>query len=198
MHANKSDAPTWPGCDVLLHLHLPAPVALPCGAHTHTPLVAPLHLSAPLPSAPCPSLSPSVFPLFHRPEDIDRMVESMADFVRTKYGSVDCIVGLDSRGFLIGPLVWCTSFVPNVGFAGALCMCLCMYACMHVYVCMCVCMYVYGVHACTCVWLHVSRVVPMYVRGCGCGSLWRALSGALAPPRVLRALHSPSLPPSPY
>lgn len=46
-----------------------------------------------------------VFPLFHRPEDIDRMVESMADFVRTKYGSVDCIVGLDSRGFLIGPLL---------------------------------------------------------------------------------------------
>ena len=57
-----------------------------------------------------------IFPVLRDPKGFEMMITRLCNYIQTKYGaSIDVIVGLDSRGFLFGPIMALRlkcSFVP--------------------------------------------------------------------------------------
>ena len=54
------------------------------------------------------------FPIFQKPELFDKMLCLIQKWLQDNSDGVDCIVGLDSRGFLIGPALSLKFKVPFV------------------------------------------------------------------------------------
>ena len=46
-----------------------------------------------------------IMPIFQVPCAVTATCDLMVSYIKTNYNSVDAVVGLDARGFLIGPII---------------------------------------------------------------------------------------------
>ncbi|XP_070574481.1 adenine phosphoribosyltransferase-like isoform X1 [Ptychodera flava] len=46
-----------------------------------------------------------IFPVFRNPKALEALVDYLVDAIKTKAGEVDIIIGLEARGFILGPMI---------------------------------------------------------------------------------------------